>query len=125
LPPIEEDLIAIPAAATAAAVSAAATTISPAAPPTPGTLDLRTRFIHVQGAPANLGAVQRRNSFLSVFRSCHFDEAKAARASGIPVGHDADSVHLSMCLEQLAQFIFRSVEVEVPNKNVLHAIASE
>ena len=35
------------------------------------------------------------------------------------------AVDLSVCLEKFAQFVFRSVEVEVPNKYVLHANASE
>jgi hypothetical protein len=126
LPQSEENLIAIPAAATTATVSAAAATISTtAATPTTGALDLRTRFIHVQGAPANLTAVQRRNGFLSVFRTRHLNEAETARTSGIPVRHDADPVHLPVYLEKLAQLVFRSVEVEVPNKDILHANASE
>jgi hypothetical protein len=113
----ERSLIAITSAA-APVSAAAATTISTAAP---AALDLWTRFIHIQGASANLRAVQRRDGLLSVFRTRHLHEAEATRAPGIPVGHDADPVHLPMDLEQLAKFVFRSIEVEVPNENVLQA----
>jgi hypothetical protein len=102
--------------------AAASTAISTAAPaPATTTLDFGTRFIHVQGASANLGAVQSRYGFLSVFRTGHFDKAEAPRTPGVPVSHDADAVHLSVYLEKLAQLVFRSVEVEVANKDVLHA----
>ena len=101
-------------AAAAAAISASSASASAA-------LDLWTRFIHIQGASANLRAVQRRDGLLSVFRTRHLHEAETTRAPGIPVGHDADPVHLPMDLEQLAQFVFRSIEVEVPNENVLQA----
>jgi len=115
LPHTEEDLIAIPPAATTAAAAAAISTTSTAA------FDLRTRFIHVQGAPANLRAIKCRDGLLTIFCARHLHEAEAARAPGVPVGHDADPVHLPVYLEQLAQFVFRSIEVEVPNKDVLQA----
>jgi hypothetical protein len=116
----ERSLIAITSATTAPMSAAAAATISAAASAA-SALDLWTRFIHIQGASANLRAVQRRDGLLSVFRTRHLHEAEATRAPGIPVGHDADPVHLPMDLEQLAQFVFRSIEVEVPNENVLQA----
>jgi hypothetical protein len=118
------DLIAIPAAATAAVSSTPPATISAAATAT-AALDLGTRFVHVQSTPADLAAVHRRDGLLSIFGACHFDKAEAARTSGIAISHDADAVDLSVCLEKFAQFVFRSVEVEVPNKYVLHANASE
>jgi hypothetical protein len=114
-----ENLIAIPAAtATAAAPSAISTA---AATTAASALDFRTRFIYVQRASSNLSAVERRNGLVSVFGTRHLNEAEATRAPGIPVGHDADTVYLSMYLEKLSQFIFPGVEVEVANKNVLQA----
>jgi len=104
----KESLVAIPTAtATAAVASAAATTIATAATSTASAaLDLGPRFVDVERASANLRAVQGRNGFFSVFPTGHFDEAKAARAPCVPVRHDADSVHLPMYLEELAQFVF-------------------
>jgi len=115
-----DDLIAVPPAA-APVPAPAATAIAASSAASSATLDLRTRFIHVQSPPADLIAVQRRNGFFSVLRARHLHETESARAPGIPVRHDADPVHLSVYLEELSQFIFRSVEVEVPNENVLHA----
>jgi len=86
--------------------AAAATTITTAASASPAALNLGTRFIYVQGAPADLSSVQRCDGFFSVFRARHLHEAESARASGIPVGHNADPVHLSVYLEKLAQFVF-------------------
>jgi hypothetical protein len=106
-------------AAVSSAPSAAITAASTAA------FDFGTRLIDVQSAPANLAAVHRCDGFLAVFRACHFDEAEAPRSAGIAVSHDAYPVHLSVCLEQPAQFVFRSIEVKVANENVLHANASQ
>jgi hypothetical protein len=114
----EGKLIAIPSAAPAAAAPTSITTISSTAS---AALDLGARFVHVQGASANLSAVQSGDGFFSVFSTGHFHKAEAARAPGIPVGHDADAVHLSVYLEEFAQFVFRRVEIEVANKDVLQA----
>jgi hypothetical protein len=115
------DLITISTAAPTPVSAAAPTTIATAASASTAALNLRTRFIDVQGPPADLSAVQRRYGLFSVFRARHLHEAESARAPGVPVGHNADPVHLPVYLEKLSQFIFRSVEVEVPNENVLHA----
>jgi hypothetical protein len=115
------NLITISAAATTAVSAAAPTTIATAASASPASLDLGTGFINVQRPPADLSAVQRCNGFFSVFCTRHLHKAESARASGVPVSHNADPVHLPVYLEKLSQFIFRSVEVEVPNENVLHA----
>lgn len=114
----EQSLVAIPPAATTTVSAPASAAITS---PASAALDLRTRFIHVQCTPADLGAVERCDGFFSVFRAGHLHEAESARAPGVPVGHNTDPVHLSVYLEKLAQFVFRCVEVEVPNKNVLHA----
>src|SRR5208337_3249999 len=85
------------------AVPAASTTIPAAAPPAPATLGLGTRFIHVQLASANLGAVERSDGFVSILGTGHLNEAEAAGASGVAVGHDADPVDLSVGGKELAQ----------------------
>ena len=40
------------------------------------------------------------------------------------VGHDADAIDLAVGLEQLTQFVFRRVEIQVSHKDVLQASAS-
>jgi hypothetical protein len=114
------NLPAVTAATTTAALASAPTT----ATSTAGAFRFRSRFIHIQGASADLRAIQCRDRFLSVLGACHLDKAETARASGVPVGHDADPVHLSMHFEKLAQFFFRRVEIQVSNKDVLQASAS-
>jgi hypothetical protein len=114
-------LPAVSAPATSAA-TAAVTTVSAA---TSATLHFRPGLVDVEGASAELSAVEGGNRLFSVFRVRHLHKTEPARAAGVPVGHDADSVYLSVCLEHLAQFFFRRVEVEVSNENVLQANASE
>ena len=104
LPKTAQDLIATPSP-TPPAVRAA-TAIPAISAASAAAFDLWTRFVHIQCAPTNLRAIQRRDGLFSVFRTRHLHEAKAARAPGIPVRHDADPVHLSVYLEKLAQFVF-------------------
>src|SRR5215471_10588543 len=92
------NLVAIATAATATTIAAATTTAA--------AVDLGTRFVDVQRTSANLSAVQRGDGFVAFFRVAHFHEAETARSAGVPVGHNADSVDLSVCLEKLAQFVF-------------------
>ena len=89
-----------------------------------GTFGFGTRFVYVQSSSTNLGAVQRSDRFLSVLGACHFDKAKSARASSVAIRHDADSIHLAVNFEKLTQLFFGRVEIQVSNKDVLHANAS-
>jgi hypothetical protein len=115
---IENRSLVTASAATTAAASTAVATISATAT---AALDLGTGFVHVQGAAPELGTIQGGNGFISLFGVGHLHEAEAAGAAGITVGHNADPVDLSVGFEDAPQFFFRSVEVEVPNENVLHA----
>jgi hypothetical protein len=113
----------------ASAATAATTTVSTAAPTavtttTAAAFHLRTGFVNVDRASAELGTVERRDGFFTVFAAAHFDEAEAARTTRVAVGHDAYAVHLSVRLERLAQFVFTCIEAEVTYENILHASAS-
>src|SRR5271169_2212024 len=119
--------VAPPAPTTTTA--AAATTISTIAATSAATTSadafcLGPRFVDVDGASADLCAVQRRDRLLAVLAAGHLDEAEAARTSGVAVRHDAHPVHLPVRLKRLAQFVFVGVEAEIPHKNILHASAS-
>jgi hypothetical protein len=85
---------------------------------------LGTGFVDVEGASADLLAVQRRNGFFSIVVAGHFHETKAAGTSRIAVGHDAYPVDLPIAFEQLAELIFPCIEAEIPHENILHALAS-
>src|SRR5207302_4579473 len=109
----------LPAAtATAAAVTTAATAAAPSA------LGLGTSFVHVQRAPPQLRAVQRSDGFLAIFGIRHFDKAKATRTAGVAIGHDRDAVYWSILLKQLSQFVFPRIEIQIPNEDILQAVAS-
>src|SRR6185369_14920074 len=77
-------------------------------------------FVDVECPSADLRTIERRDGFLPIFCTGHFYEAKAARAAGITVSHNADAVHLSVRLEHLAQFFFRSIEIQVSYEDVFH-----
>ncbi len=109
------------ATATISAVAATAASASVAAATTSAALRLGASFVDVDGASADLGAVERRDGFLAVLVAGHFHETEAAGAAGIAIGHDAYAVYLSVTLKQLPQFILTGVEAEVPHKNILHA----
>src|SRR5690348_11125589 len=67
-----------------------------AAPSATGPIRLGLRFVYVQGATIQVGAVQGRDCFLSFRFVPHFHEAEPAGASRIAVGKNADPVHLAI-----------------------------
>jgi hypothetical protein len=108
--------------APASTIAAAATAITEAsASAAAGVLGFGTGFIYVESAAADLRAVQCGDGFVALFVVGHFHKTKAAGASGIAVGHDADAIHWSIGFEDLAKFVFRSIEVQVPHKNVFQS----
>src|SRR3984893_11317152 len=109
----------LPAVSAAAPPTAAPTTA--VAAPTAATLHLGTRLIYIQRTPAQLAAVKRGDRLLSLFCIRHLHETESARAASVAVGHDADPVYLPVRLEHLTKFVFRRVEVEVPNEDILQA----
>ena len=86
-----EDLPAI-AATTAAAFASAAS----ASPTAASAFRLGARFVHVQGASADLRAVESRDRLISFLGVRHLDKAKTTRAARVAVGHDADPIYLSV-----------------------------
>src|SRR4029077_7851642 len=80
------DLPPIAANTTAAAFSSAATASATAAT----AFGLRSRFVHVERASADLRAVESRDRLVSLLGVRHLDEAETTRPARVPVGHDAD-----------------------------------
>jgi len=121
---IESCLVAV-STATAAVTAVTAPTSVPGASTstTTATLGFGTRLIHVQLASTEFAAIQRGNGFFPVLGAGHFHKTEPPRPSGVAVGHQADTVHLSIDCEKFPEFVFRSVEVEVSNENVLQASA--
>jgi hypothetical protein len=102
-------------------VTAAVSAATAVASATPATLHFGTGFVHVQSASAHLAAVESRDGFVSLFRIGHLYESEAARTSGVPIGHDAHPIHLPMRREQLSEFVFTSIEIQIAHEDVFHA----
>ena len=101
----------VPAAAAAAATAAAA-------------FGFRSRFVHVQCASADLRAVQRRDRLSP---SSAFAISTKPKPRERPVSRSVMMLTRSTCpcdFEQLTQFFFGRVEIQVSNKDVLQAVAS-
>ena len=107
------------ASATTAALPATATTTAAA----PAAFRFGARFVHVQGSSADLRSVQSSDCLLSIFRACHLDKSETPRASRVAVGQDADAIDLAVGLEELTQFVFCRIEIQVSHKDVLQASA--
>src|SRR5579863_2634867 len=86
---------------------------------------LGPRFVDVERTSANLTAVNRRDGFFALFRIRHLDKTKTAGTPGVTIGHDADTVNLSVGRKQLPQFIFSGVEIQISNENVLQTNSLE
>jgi len=102
-----EQSILLPALTASAAPSvpisaAAAATPTPAeAATTAAAIGFWAGFVHVDGASAELRAVQCRDCLLSVFVIGHFNETKTTGAASVAIGQNADPVHLAIALENL------------------------
>ena len=82
-----------------AAASAATKSLSSAA----GPVGLGLRLIDLQRASPQFGSVQRGDGFIGLAGVRHFNKCEAPRATGFPVGHDADLFDSAMRLENVAQ----------------------
>jgi hypothetical protein len=102
--------------ATAAAITSAATAAA-----APSALCLGTSLVYVQRTPAQLHAVQSRDSFLAVFGIRHFDKTKTTGTPGVAIGHDRDALYWSILFKQLAQFVFPRIEIQIPNEDILQS----
>jgi hypothetical protein len=111
---------AAPTAVAAAPAAAVPTSASAVASAASGVFCLRTSLVHVERASAHLRTIQCRDGLLSIVIAGHLYKSETARSPGIPIGHNADPVHLPERLKHLPQLIFRSVKAQVPYENVLH-----
>jgi len=84
------------AASTSAAMAAEA-----AASSTAPAIGFWAGFVHVDGASAELAAIERRDCLFAVFVVSHLDETETARAAGLAIGQNADTVDLAITLKGL------------------------
>jgi hypothetical protein len=112
--------LALPTVAPATAAISATTASSGAT-----TLPFGASFVDVQFAAAELATVEAGDGLFAIVVAGHLDEPETARAAGIAVGEDTDSIDLSIGRKQLPQLIFRGIEAEVADEYVLHANAPQ
>src|SRR5215831_1642952 len=90
--------------------SAATTAAEPAA------LVLRTSFVHVDRATAQVLPVQGFDGLLSFAAVAHLHKTKAARAAGLAVGDHRHALDAAIRCKERLQIRFSSAEREVADK---------
>src|ERR1700690_2730035 len=84
-----------------------------------GAVHLRTSFVDVERATAEVGAVQSRDRLVRLVCVGHLDECKAPGAARVPVPHQADAFPGAVPFEQPPNLIFSSAEIQVAYEYVL------
>jgi hypothetical protein len=81
---------------------------------------LRPCFVNVKSSAAQFTAVQIGYGALRLGGIAHLYERKPSRAAGVAVRHDPDAIHGAVRFKQRANGLFRSAELEVAYKYLLH-----
>jgi hypothetical protein len=89
-----------------AATSASAAATKPLSTTAAWPFSLRLSLVNLQSPSPEFSAVEGRDSLVGRGGVFHLNKSEATGLSGVPVGDDADAVHLSVRREQIAQFIF-------------------
>jgi hypothetical protein len=92
---LEQQNLPAAASSTAATVTAAISAAS-TAPATAAALGFGPGFVDVQGAAAELRAVQGGDGFLAILIAGHLDETEPPGTPGVTVRHDAYAIYLSV-----------------------------
>jgi hypothetical protein len=87
------------------------------------TLRFRTGFIDVQGSAVEIPAIQFSDSAIRIRVNAHLDKSEPSRLAGIPVSDEVHALDRSVRLEQRSNRSFGGPEVEVSDKNILHAFS--
>jgi len=85
-------------------------------------MKLRASFVHSHRAPIEHRSIQRSNSCLGLRRLPHLDESDTAGFARIPVLDNRDGFDRSVCREDISELQLCHRDIEVPNKNVSHAL---
>lgn len=79
----------------------------------------RLSLVDAERATAKILAIQRLNRGVGI-GIVHFNEAKAARASGFPIGNELHGAHFTVSREQVSNLLFRGGKGEVSDIDRLH-----
>lgn len=118
----ESAATATTAAAASAAKTAASTTTTSAAKSTAGTGFLRTCFVYVESARADLCTIHPADRFICFLVIGHFHKSKTSRLACVTVLQNGNVLNLSVCGKCLAEFVFCNFEVQVSYVDVLHEV---
>src|SRR5689334_11592600 len=88
------------------------------------TLGLGTSFINIQVPAIQVAAVEGGNCLVGLRGVRHFDKGEAAGATGVAIGHDVDTVHVAVRLEQGANRGFSCREIQVSHEDVFQELLS-
>src|SRR5450759_2419738 len=101
-------------ATTAATTEAAATTAA--------ALGFRPSLVDIECTAIEISTIERRNRAVRFGGVRHFDKRKTARAAGVAVGYEVDTVHLSVRLKERTDGRFSCCEIQIAYKDVFHIV---
>src|ERR1041385_318262 len=87
------------------------------------TITFWPRFIDLEIAATESGAIESGDSLRGLGVIGHLDESKATSATGFSVGDDVNSSDLPEWLKQRSQIGLRSLKTHISDKKILHTIS--
>ena len=115
-------LAALARSATTTTARTATTTATAEAAATAAALGFRPRLIDIERTAIKISAIECCNCAIRLGGVRHFNERKTARAAGVTVGYQVDSVHLSVGLKERTDRRFSSCEIQIAYKDVFHIV---
>src|SRR5258708_6954830 len=79
---------------------------------------LRTGLVHIERAPAKIGAVQCVDSLIRFVAVGHFDERKSSWLSRVAIRNDVDAFHRAVRFEEGANRLLRRSKIQITYKDV-------
>jgi len=120
--PLPAGLAALARTTTTATAGTATTAAAKAAATTAAALGLRPSLINVERTAIEIGSVESRNRTVGFGGVRHLDERKTARATGVTVRYQVDTVHLSVRLEERTDGRFSCCKIQIAYKDVFHIV---
>ncbi len=81
---------------------------------------LRSGFVYVECAAAQVCAIQGFDGSVSFCLVGHLDESETSRSARVAVRDQTDTFYGSIWLEERPDRFFGGAEIQVTNKNILH-----
>jgi hypothetical protein len=107
---------------TTSAGTATTTAATEAAATTAAALGFGPSLVDIERTAIEISSIERRNRAVRFGGVRHFDERKTARAAGVAVGYEVDTVHLSVGLKERTDGRFSCCEIQIAYKDVFHIV---